>query len=84
MLALSPETEALVQAKAAITGKTPDQLIREAMARHVPARELPKHVRQPIDLAKVEDILASVAARPVLDPRGADDFIGYDAFGVPR
>lgn len=84
MLELSPETEALVQARAAHAGQTPDQLIRDAVLRHAAPRAVPMTPRPALDLAKAEAIIARAAARPVLDPRSADEIIGYDAFGVPR
>ncbi len=33
MIELSPDVEALLQAKAAGTGRTPDEVLREALAR---------------------------------------------------
>jgi hypothetical protein len=32
----------------------------------------------------MEAIAARSAARPIADPRSADEIIGYDDFGLPR
>jgi hypothetical protein len=36
------------------------------------------------DLQRIRAIAARCSNRPVIDPRSADDIIGYDEFGVPR
>ena len=75
MLALSPETEALVRNRAVKTGKTPDQVIREALGpTDYPAEAAPdKQAR----LDKLIAIAELASARPVLDPRPADVIAGY-------
>lgn len=40
--------------------------------------------RRPIDMERVNALIERSASRPVLDPRSADEIIGYDEFGVPR
>ncbi len=79
MLTLSPETEALVRARAAAAGKTPEQLIRDAVA--APADE--PGARKEL-IARMEEISACCAALPLLDPRNAEEIIGYDEYGLPR
>jgi hypothetical protein len=75
MLTLSPETESLIKARAAATGKTPDEIIREALigdARHPPHPDEPINgaKRDRPDLAGMRDIARRVAQRPLLDNRG--------------
>jgi antitoxin VapB len=90
MLPLSSETEALIQAKAKRSGKSPDDLVREALL-HV-SETLPwrsngprPDIRSKEDfIAALDEIAARCAARPVGDPRSADEIIGYDDFGLPR
>jgi hypothetical protein len=39
---------------------------------------------RPIDWKKVDAITRKLATLPVLDPRAADEILGYDEFGLPR
>ena len=39
--------------------------------------------RKPLDMAKIRELQARVAALPVLDTRTADEILGYDEFGLP-
>lgn len=79
MLTLSPETEALVRARAAAAGKTPDEVIREAVSAR-PATPTSRRDR----IALMEAISLRCAALPLLDSRSAEEIIGYDECGVPR
>jgi hypothetical protein len=36
------------------------------------------------DLQRIRDIAARCSKRPVIDPRTADEIIGYDDFGAPK
>ncbi len=91
MVNLSPKTEALIQAKAASTGRTPDEVVRDAVSRTgdilpwlSPARPLPPAETKEQMIEGMEAIAARSAARPLVDPRSADEIIGYDDFGLPR
>ena len=91
MVNLSPETEALIQAKAASTGRTPDEVVRDAVSRtgdilpwRSPARPLPPAETKQQMIEGMEAIAARSAARPLVDPRSPDEIIGYDDFGLPR
>jgi len=91
MIDLSQETEALVKAKATSTGLTPNEIVRAAVAStgdilpwRSPARPLPPAETKEQLIAGMEEIAARSAARPVVDPRSADEIIGYDDFGLPR
>jgi hypothetical protein len=85
MLVLSPETEALIRAKATQAGKTPDQVICDALAdagnRGSRAGAGP---RKKASLADIIAIMERSAARPLLDPRNADEIIDYDERGLPK
>jgi antitoxin VapB len=91
MINISQEIEALVQAKSARTGRTPDEILREALSRKgdvlprrnsamTPSADLTKDEL----IAGMEAIAARSAARPVADPRSINEIIGYDDFGLPR
>jgi antitoxin VapB len=91
MISLSEEVEAIVRAKAASTGRTPNEILREALARRgdvLPWRSsAPPPAANMSDaelVAAMEAIAVRSAARPVVDPRSADEIIGYDDFGLPR
>jgi antitoxin VapB len=89
MIKLSHETEAMIQAKAAQTGRTPDEILREALTVTVlPWRSSvappPANLTKDELIAGMEAIAVRSAARPVADPRSIDEIIGYDDFGLPR
>ena len=91
MISLSEEIEAIVKAKAASTGRTPEEILREALARTgdvLPWRSsLPPPPANMTDaelIAAMEAIAVRSAARPMADARSADEIIGYDDFGLPR
>lgn len=91
MIDLSQETEALIQSKAARTGRTADEILREALVRTGDVLMGPSSVEPPpADLtkdeliARMEPIAVRSAARPMADPRSIDEIIGYDDFGLPR
>ena len=79
------EVEQLARLVARKTGKTPDDIIKEAIeARSLAAGVAVSNPRRKFDDAKVRAIITRVSALPVLDDRSADDVIGYDEFGVPK
>lgn len=91
MINLSQEIEALIQERAAGTGRTPDEIVLEALTRTGAVLPWRSSVEPPsANLAKdqliahLEAIAARSAARPIADPRSADEIIGYDDFGLPR
>jgi antitoxin VapB len=89
MINLSQETEAIIQAKAAQTGRTPDEILREALTGDVlPWRSSvtppPANLTKDELIAGMEAIAIRSAARPMADPRSIDEIIGYDDFGLPR
>ena len=91
MVKMSQETEDLIEAKAARTGRTPDEIVRMALMRagdvlpwRSPARPRPPAMTKDELIAGMEEIAARSAARPTVDPRSIDEIIGYDDFGLPR
>jgi antitoxin VapB len=83
-LHIPSEVEQLTRLVASKTGKTPDDIVREAIeARARAAGIFVPSQRRKFDDAKVRAIIACVSALPVLDDRSADDIIGYDECGVP-
>ena len=91
MLDLSSETEALVRAKSARTGRSPDEILREALTRAgdaLPWRAAAAPPRPDLSrdelIAAMEAIASRSAARPLSRPGSIDEIIGYDDFGLPR
>ncbi|HXY59005.1 MAG TPA: type II toxin-antitoxin system VapB family antitoxin [Methylocystis sp.] len=91
MINLSQETEAMIRAKAAKTGRTPEEILREALSHagdRLPWRSSatppPANPTREELIAMMEAIAARSAARPLADPRSIDEIIGYDDFGLPR
>ena len=39
---------------------------------------------KPFNRKKLDATLAKIRALPVLDPRTADEILGYDEYGIPR
>lgn len=91
MINLSHETEALLREKAERSGRTPDEVMREALSHAgdtLPWRGAeappPGHLTKDELIARMEAIALRSAARPAADARAIDEIIGYDDFGLPR
>jgi antitoxin VapB len=91
MIKMSPETEALIEAKAARAGRTPEEVVRAALVRvgdvppwRSPVRPRPDGLTKEELIAGMEEIAMRSAARPIADHRSTDEIIGYDDFGLPR
>jgi len=91
MIAVSAETEEILRTKAARTGRTPDEILREVLSRTgdvTPWRSSvappPENLTRDELIARMEAIAVRSASRPVVDPRSIDEIIGYDDFGLPR
>lgn len=83
-LPADPETERLAQEVAKAKGKPVASVVREAIAATAEAAGVVPPPRRPVDMDRIRAILARVDALPILDPRPADQIIGYDEFGLPR
>jgi antitoxin VapB len=87
VLHLSPETEALAKRIAAAWHVPVEQAVKlavEASARiavEPPPREA--LTREEL-IARMEELSARAASRPLVDPRSPDELLGYDEFGLPR
>ena len=91
MVDLSHETETLIVAKVAHTGRTPVEIVRDALTHtgavlpwRNSAKPLPEAMSKAELIAEMEEIAARSAARPTADPRSIDEIVGYDDFGMPR
>jgi antitoxin VapB len=77
-----PDVDRLARQLADLTGES----ITEAV--HVAIRDrLEREQRRrgkTIDRARVDEIVAQLAALPVVDDRSPDELIGYDERGLPR
>jgi antitoxin VapB len=83
------ETERLAKKVAAATGKPIATIVRDALAAHAlglgisPSATDRERTRGQIRSA-LEEAAAKLRDMPVLDPRTAEEIIGYDEHGVPR
>ena len=88
MLTIPTDTERLARLLASKMGKSPEDIIRQAV--EATARtagviddEIDETERAAmIDAAQA--IVARSAMRPVLDARTEDEILGYDEYGIPR
>jgi antitoxin VapB len=78
----NPETERLAEAVAKLAGETKTEAVTRALRDRL---ERLRRQRSGRGLADERDEIAlHCAALPVLDPRTADEILGYDDGGVPR
>jgi len=75
-----PETDRLARALAAATGETITDAIRNALRDRL---EREQQRTAPSVAAQVRRIQERIARLPVLDPRTADEIIGYGDDGAP-
>jgi hypothetical protein len=69
MLDLAPKTQRLIEARSAATGKTPDEVVAEALQ----ATDAKAAPNAKFDAEGLEALLKRFDAMPVRDPRSADD-----------
>jgi hypothetical protein len=85
---LDAEVEHRLQELAEATGKSADDIIRDALeawAANVRPSVQRRRKRSPAEKgAAIEAIVARLKKLPVLDPRPADEIVGYDEIGLPR
>jgi antitoxin VapB len=75
-----PETDRLARALAAATGSSLTEAIREALRDRL---ERETHRTRRGMAAEVRRIQERVSRLPVVDPRPADELLGYDTHGLP-
>lgn len=76
-----PEADQLARRLAVLTGESLTDAVKTALRDRVEReqRRRGKH----IDRAKIDAIVAGIAALPVVDARSPDELIGYDDVGLP-
>jgi antitoxin VapB len=87
VIQLSTEVERLARLLATKTGKSLDEIIKEAIEERARAAGVAVGVsgRSAAEIGhSLNEIVARMSALPILDNRAADEIIGYDEFGVPR
>ena len=78
----SPETELLVKRLAEISGTSTDEAVHAAVAEKLDrANGLNSEQRKLVD--DLMAIAKDCARLPILDPRSADEILGYDENGLP-
>ena len=76
------EAEQLATALAALTGETKTEAVRKALAERLERTRRTRGKRRLLE--EINEIVDHCASLPVLDNRGADEILGYDANGLPR
>jgi antitoxin VapB len=76
------ETDRLARRLARLTGESITHAVQGAIRERLEREERRRGRR--IDRAKVDRIVARIAALPVVDDRSPDELLGYDEFGLPR
>ncbi len=75
------ETEELAQELASLTGETKTEAVRRALRDQLVRLQRERKGRR---LAhELDEIALRCASLPVLDPRPADEILGYDENGLP-
>lgn len=78
----SPEAEALAAELARLTGESKTEAVTKAVRDRL---ERVKRARRQRSLADELDAIGKQCAKlPVLDPRAAEEILGYDEYGLPR
>jgi antitoxin VapB len=86
MIILPAETERLVRLMAAHRGKTPEDVLKEAVESqaHLVGISMPEALKpKDIDMDRVRQIIDRVASRPLLDPRSPEEILD-EAWGDLR
>ncbi|MEO6802069.1 MAG: type II toxin-antitoxin system VapB family antitoxin [Granulicella sp.] len=78
----NPETERNVRALAAATGETIADAINQAVKSRL--QVVRPHEEDPTMMQDALAILEGLKRLPVLDPRSADEILGYDENGLPN
>jgi antitoxin VapB len=75
------ETERLANQVAALTGETKTAAVTQALRERLERLDRARKGRRLAD--DLDQIARHAASLPVLDPRSADEILGYDAHGLP-
>jgi antitoxin VapB len=76
-----PETDRLARRLAQLTGESITETVKSALRDRLEHEQRRRGKR--IDRARIDEVVAGIAALPVVDPRSPDELIGYDDFGLP-
>ncbi len=76
------ETEELAQELASLTGETKTEAVRRALRDQLVRLRRERKGRRLAD--ELDEIALRCASLPVLDPRPADEILGYDENGLPN
>jgi antitoxin VapB len=77
----NPETDRLATALADLTGETKTEAVTRALQDRLARVRRERAGRRLAD--ELDDIALRCARLPVLDPRDADEILGYDEHGLP-
>ncbi len=87
MLAIPNETEELARRLARRIGKTPEDVIRDALTASARVYGVTDDETTAADrdamIAAANEIVRRNQLLPILDARTADEILGYDEFGLP-
>jgi antitoxin VapB len=75
------ETDRLARRLARLTGESVTETVKVALSQRLEREERRQGKR--IDRARIAEIVADIAALPVVDARSPDELIGYDDAGLP-
>jgi antitoxin VapB len=75
------ETEELASALASLTGETKTEAVRRALRDQLARIQSERKERRLVD--ELDEIALHCASLPVLDPRPANEILGYDEHGLP-
>lgn len=75
------ETEELAQAIASLTGETKTDAVKQALRDRLKRLRRERADRRLAD--ELDAIALHCASLPILDPRTADEILGYDDHGLP-
>jgi antitoxin VapB len=88
MLPIDDETERLARKLAEATGKSLPDVVSEAIAAMAADTGVRAHVANRLSgdslLARMTEITDGFAHLPILDPRAADEILGYDEHGLAQ
>lgn len=88
MIAILQDTETLVRLVAKKTGRTPEDVVRDAVEASARALGVTGTEAEIDDREAMIDAANAIARRsairPVLDTRSEDDILRYDEHGIPR
>jgi antitoxin VapB len=79
----NPEAERLVRELVQVTGESLTEAITESVRERLERERKRRGADRGRSWERVRAIQQRVRERPLLDPRSADDIVGYDEHGVP-